>query len=308
MKKRFLTWSSIGVVGLALTLTSCGGGEEKEPEQEPKQEVVEEDTNEVVIEAPEFDPNMNYAVPTPNELFTIIKETGVEFDASILNSADNASSYTSKKHQALNFGIYSADLAFTSSFEIGAEALKYFSTIKSLSNDLGINNAFDETVFKRVEENINSGNSDSLLMLSNDTYFQAYSYLEDNDRGSTLALIVLGGWVESLYIMTNLSEYEEGSSLVERVGEQKLTMENLMGFLMSYESDSDIAETMEELAEIEELFWSFEEEEGSATSTTEEEGMYVLSGGSTIVVTEEQYNSLKEKISELRNDIVEGEL
>ena len=53
------------------------------------------------------------------------------------------------------------------------------------------------------------------MFLSNDTYFQAYSYLEENERGSTLALIVLGGWIESLYIMTNLGEYEEGSSLLD---------------------------------------------------------------------------------------------
>ena len=108
--------------------------------------------------------------------------------------------------------------------------------------------------------------------------------------------------------MTNLGEYEEGSSLITRVGEQKLTIGNLMGFLMKYQDDKDVTEVMEELAEIEELFWSFEEEEGDAASVAKEGEIYVLSGGSTILVSAEQFESLKEKITELRTDIVEGEL
>ena len=151
-------------------------------------------------------------------------------------------------------------------------------------------------------------NSDSLSFLSNDTYFQAYSYLEENERGSTLALIVLGGWIESLYIMTNLGEYEEGSNLVARIGEQKLTVGNLMGFMMKYQDDSNVAEVMEELADIEELFWSFEEVEGDDVKTSQEGDIYVLSGGSTITVSAEQYEELKELVSELRNEIIEGEL
>ena len=108
--------------------------------------------------------------------------------------------------------------------------------------------------------------------------------------------------------MTNLGEYEEGSNLVARVGEQKLTVGNLMGFMMKYQDDSNVAEVMEELADIEELFWSFEEEEGDDVTTEQEGDVYVLSGGSTIMVSAEQYEELKELVATLRNDIIEGEL
>ena len=305
MKKNMLKWNVIALVGLVIGFSSCGEEVSPEGEKVVTEENVEDTT---FLDMPELDADMAYSVPTPNELFAVIKESGVLYDGSILNSPDNIEKYSSKKIQALNFGVYFADLAFASSFEENASILGYFSTIKVLSDELGISNALDAAIYEKVEMSLESNDSDSLLFLSNDTYFQAYSYLEENERGSTLALIVLGGWIESLYIMTNLGAYEEGSNLVARIGEQKLTVGNLMGFMMKYQDDSNVAEVMEELADIEELFWSFEEEVGVDVSTSQEGDVYVLSGGSTIMVSAEQYEKLKELVSKLRNEIIEGEL
>lgn len=300
MKKNMLKWNVIALVGLIIGFSSCG--EEISPETKEVSSITETETE------TETEKVIAYSVPTPNELFAVIKETGVLYDGSILNSPDNSEKYSSKKMQALNFGVYFADLAFASSFEENASILGYFTTIKVLSDELGISNALDAAIYEKVDMSLENDDSDSLLFLSNDAYFQAYSYLEENERGATLALIVLGGWIESLYIMTNLGEYEEGSNLVARIGDQKLTVGNLMGFMMKYQDDSNVLEVMEELADIEELFWSFDEVEGDDVSTSQEGDIYVLSGGSTIMVSAEQYEKLKELVSELRNEIIEGEL
>ena len=298
-------WNVVALIAVVIGFSSCG--EEVSPEKEKiALETNSEDT--VLLDMPELNPDMAYSVPTPNELFAVIKETGVLYDGTILNSTENIEKYSSKKIQALNFGVYFTDLAFASSFSENASILSYFGTIKILSDDLGISNALDAAIYEKVEANLENDDADSLLFLSNETYFKAYSYLEENERGSTLALIVLGGWIESLYIMTNLGEYEEGGNLVARIGEQKLTVENLMGFMMKYQDDSNVAEVMEELADIEELFWSFEEEEGDDVTTQQEGDVYVLSGGSTIMVSSEQYEELKGLVAALRNDIIEGEL
>lgn len=305
MKKNMFKWNVVALIAVVIGFSSCG--EEVSPEKEKiALETNSEDT--VLLDMPELNPDMAYSVPTPNELFAVIKETGVLYDGTILNSTENIEKYSSKKIQALNFGVYFTDLAFASSFSENASILSYFGTIKILSDDLGISNALDAAIYEKVEANLENDDADSLLFLSNETYFKAYSYLEENERGSTLALIVLGGWIESLYIMTNLGEYEEGGNLVARIGEQKLTVENLMGFMMKYQDDSNVAEVMEELADIEELFWSFEEEEGDDVTTEQEGDVYVLSGGSTIMVSSEQYEELKGLVAALRNDIIEGEL
>ena len=305
MKKNILKWNVIALFGLVICFSSCG---EEASSEKGKVAEVENVEDTIFLDMPELDPDMAYSVPTPNELFAVIKETGVAYDGSILNSTDNREKYSSKKAQALNFGVYFADLAFASSFEENASILSYFGTIKVLSDELGISNALDAAIYEKVEMSLENQDSDSLLFLSNDTYFQAYSYLEENERGSTLALIVLGGWIESLYIMTNLGEYQEGGDLVARIGEQKLTIGNLMGFMMKYQDDSNVAEVMEGLADIEELFWSLEEVEGDDVSTSQKDDVYLLSGGSTIMVSAEQYEKLKELVSKLRNEIIEGEL
>ena len=181
MKKNMLKWNVIALVGLVIGFSSCG--EEVSPEEEKvvTEENVEDTT---LLDMPELDADMAYSVPTPNELFAVIKETGVLYDGTILNSPDNIEKYSSKKIQALNFGVYFADLAFASSFEENASILSYFATIKVLSDELGISNALDAAIYEKVEMSLESNDSDSLLFLSNDTYFQAYSYLEENERGS----------------------------------------------------------------------------------------------------------------------------
>ena len=191
-----LKWNVITLMGLIAVFSSCGEKNEKgDKDDVPVEDAV--DTS--AIGDSDYDPEMEYSVPTPNELFTIIKETGVKFDPSVLNSTENREKYTTKKSKALNFGVYFADLAFTSSYEKSTDILGYFGTIKILSDELGVSNALDASIYERVETSIENEDSDSLMFLSNDTYFQAYSYLEDNDRGSTLALIVLGGWIKFVH-------------------------------------------------------------------------------------------------------------
>jgi glutathionyl-hydroquinone reductase len=71
-----------------------------------------------------------YQVPTPNELFMVIQSLNLSYNASLLNSPDNADKYTSKASQALNFGVYSADLALAASFKDATQRL--FHILKQL--------------------------------------------------------------------------------------------------------------------------------------------------------------------------------
>jgi hypothetical protein len=208
----------------------------------------------------------------------------------------------------LNFGVYSADLALAASFKDATATISYFKAVRKMGESLNINNAFDETVFKRIEENINKGNLDSLTILSNETYFDAYSYLEESDRGATLALIVVGGWVESLYLLSHSGEYKEGGEFAKRLGEQRLTLENLLNFLMKYESDTDVMDIMGELADLDMFFMGLEMSEEGNVETVEEEGMYLLTGGADVIITQTDYETLKKLVSDLRSAIVSGSL
>ncbi|MDG2370490.1 MAG: hypothetical protein P8M12_07585 [Flavobacteriales bacterium] len=262
------------------------------------------------FEAPQSDVDLSvtYQVPTPNELFTLFSDVEVAFDANLLNSTSNTEKYSSNKIKALNFGVYSTDLAFAANFGEATASLKYFSVIKNLGDELNVNNAFDQLVFDRIEQNIQANNSDSLFNLSNETYYNAYTYLKDNDRGSTLSLIVVGGWVESLYILTNLVDYEVDKELLSRIADQRLTLENLYGFMAEYQSDSDVSEIMASLLPIEEVLMNLESEESSIETGVNDNGTYNLDGGADFFMSQDEFNSLKEAVNALRNSIVESEI
>lgn len=301
--KKLKTWKPlmIGVIGASVSLASCG----EETPADTKPVVESKDTVEVVEVV---DDNMYYSVPTPNELFNVLKTLNMPFNASLMNDPANVENYTETMAQALNFGVYSADLAMSASYNEGTNTLAYFKVIRKLGEALNINNAFDETVFKRVEENINSGASDSLTVLSNDTYYDAYSYLQENQRGSTLALIVIGGWVESIHILANSGDFVEGSEFSKRLADQRLTMENLMGFLMEYQDDDNVSTIMEELIPLDEFFMNLEVIEGDAITTTQEEGVYVLTGGSDVSMSAADFEVLKTLVSDLRSSIINADI
>ena len=288
----------------AFIFMSCQNTEVNNEESE----VVDLEEQDVEESQSDIDLSVSYQVPTPNELFTLFSDVEVNFDANLLNSTTNTEKYNSNKIKALNFGVYSTDLAFAANFGEVTASLKYFKVIKNIGDELNVNNAFDQLVFDRIEQNIQANNSDSLFNLSNETYYNAYSYLKDNERGSTLSLIVVGGWVESLYILTNLVDYEVDKELLSRIADQRLTLENLYGFMAEYQSDSDVSEMVASLLPIEDVLMNLESEESSIETGVDDNGTYNLDGGADFFLTQDEFISLKEAVNALRTSIVESEI
>jgi hypothetical protein len=296
MRRFPLSMSAVFVVSsIALLATSCG---DKEPG-----DVIPDTTTETTDEKPTF----QVGVPTPNEFFLVIKDLKANSASVVLADLSKASTLEGAKAQALNFGIFSADLAYISTFDLNNKALDYFKAVKQIGDKLNITGAFDETVFQKVQDNLNSG--DSLMMLSNDTYFEAYNYLIENERGNVLAMIVAGGWLESLHIVTSLvGDYRDNDETIQRIADQKLTLENIFEFMSTYSDDPDVMSTMEDLADIDILFSELDVVELESAETTVENGKHMLSGGSKFVMNKEKYDQLRKLVSELRNKYLSATL
>ena len=290
----------------AFSITSCSNSNEAEvsaASEEVVGQIEEESTSELVED------HMFYQVPTPNELFAVLKNADVAYNRENLNDISNVNKYETKASKALNFGVYTADLAYITSLGQMDDASKFFETIRNLSKDLEIENAVDEVILKRLQSNLENSNADSLFYLSNETYYNAYSYLEENDRRDVLAMIVVGGWIEGLNIILNLEPYSEGSEVCQRIADQKLTLENLMIFTSTIENDQ-LSEIVGELSAIEEVFNSENtEEEAEATEFTSnesEDGVMIFGGGVSSSISEAQFNELKSIVLDLRTSIIEG--
>ncbi len=289
--------SQAAIVSFAtIFLASCGGSEEGE-----LTDITDEDTT-TVVEEPGS--QVDYAVPTPNELFEIVKLQGGEERVGLVNPVEKKDSYVDHKIKCLNFGVYSADLAYMSCFGIGTDFLKYFKVIEEMGDDLGISGAFDKDIMDRIENN--EGDSDSLFSISNDSYYDSYMYLEENDKGVELSLIMAGGYIESLFIVCNLvDKYKADDLIVEKIGDQKVVLENLLDFILEYADDPNVSETMDDLISLSDVFEnSMEFEESGTNIANNNEGTLILSGGGSFKMTEKAFKDIKSKVTELRTNII----
>jgi len=282
-------------IATGLVLSACNGDDNKEEIENTadstKTEQVE--TNNPVSET-------FFQVPSPGEMLTFIKMVGGKNNknTSFLSSPDNQKNDTDAKSKALNFGIYSCDLSYCSIFEIGAEALKYFKCVKTMGDQIGVSSAIKPETMKRLEGNV--GNSDSLAVITDDVYFSSFETLENGQQGTTLALVVAGGWIESLFIATNLAKYEANSPVIERLADQKYTLENLIEFLKKHEADANVAGVK---ADFEGLLAGVNkiEQKDVNVNAKDEKGKKMLGGGKQLVVSEALYKAITEKIKSIRN-------
>jgi hypothetical protein len=294
-----------------LTLFACSS---PQSENSSSKEVSDDDKSEMVAnDMSSEDVSAFYQVPTPNELFAVLKNTTTTYNKEILNDISNKDNYNTKILRGLNFGVYAADLAYASSMGNIEDATQIFETIRVLSQQLQIENALDEVILQRIKSNKESSNADSLFYLSNEVYYNAYSYLENNKRSDVLGMIVLGGWIEGLNIILNLGDYLEDSEVVQRIADQKLTLENLLIFISRID-DQELNKVVANLSPIKDVFKNVvednEESELSTSTFTDANGETVamFGGGSSITVTKDQFDQLKNIVEELRNSIIEGAL
>ena len=142
------------------------------------------------------------------------------------------------------------------------------------------------------------------MKVTNDTYFDIVRFLEDNERKSTLALISTGGWLESLYIVSNLvGTYSADNKTIQLVADQKLIFENLMLYLDQNKNDENIKSVISELQPIKVIYDQLKEEKNeTGVNKTKTKG-YVVGGGSKIVISKEQFQKLKETITIVRNKL-----
>jgi len=261
----------------------------------------EDDTTTVQLN--EDETRFFYLVPSPEDLFEFTSDAQLIFNPDILNSTDNVEKYIDTKSKEINFGIYAADLAYCAAFSKNQETVEYLHVVRNLSDKVGISAAFDESLIKRIE-NIDD-NKDSLKTVSSDTYYDIVTFLEKNERIGTLALISTGGWIESLYIVTNLiTKYQENSASIQRIADQKIIFSNLILYLEQNKDSEYVSKTLELISPIKQIFDELEvvkvEESSNSTNT---DGKIVVGGNTKIKITEEQFKKLKETISKVRNNI-----
>ncbi|NUM51313.1 MAG: hypothetical protein HUU48_09370 [Flavobacteriales bacterium] len=282
---------------VALVISGCGGGADDSANDDTTEPVNPDKTNLLQIDGKVF------SVPSPIQTALLIQKVGSTYNASLLNSPKNTTKYSSNYQKAVNLGVFGADLGYVTIYEQTQDAISFLTAVNSLADDLGVMGAFDRTLLERFEKNL--GNKDSLLVLVTDAYQGADAYLKNNERNDVGALILAGGWIETLWFATNVANQTQNADVIRRIGEQKNTLNNLIKILTPYYSKSEFAGLVDQLMDLNEVFTQVTNTYTYVQPTVDEKNkITTINSTSEVVVTKEQLKLISEKISAIREKII----
>lgn len=297
---------SLFPVLLLLVFMAC---DSKKPDQQAIVDMVEKEAMEEDI--PEIhDDVLNdiiQQIPSPLEISVLLKEVGSKYDNEILNPSENTSKYNSNFKKALNLGVYGTDLGYTNIYEHNQDALFYLDAIKTLAEDLSIGQFFDFGTIKRLAAN--SRNVDSLLLISTRNFNQINDYLQEQRRSNLSVLLLTGGWLEALHISCQVYASNPGNvELQERIGEQKIILENILLLLSFYgKGDPNVTLLIGELNGLKKVFDQIEITYTYKESTYDVvDGVLMIHDNSTssINITDEHLNDIIGITGSIRNGII----
>ena len=289
--------SLISVITLSALMFSCAESPKNENSEKKTEEAEEKNSNLFAIEGKVF------SVPSPIQTAFLLKEVGTEFQSALMHNTDDAKKYVTTHEKALNLGIYGADLGYSTIYDQSQEALAYMAVSKRLTEDLGISGIYNEELLERFENNI--GNEDSLMTLVSDAFKTANRYLKDSDQEDLSALILAGGWVETLHFATQLANMSNMPEIRNRIGEQKITIENMINLLLPHQKNEEVSKLINDLNELKDIYagitfsYEFKEPETDAESKRT-----VIKSVSSVEMTKEQMSDITDKVTAMRNRII----
>ena len=245
-----------------------------------------------------------YGILNPVEISSIFNRLGVPYNSAIINPVSNKDLYQSNAKASINTGIYGVDLGYIKIFGVGQGMIDYMVTIREMSNKLGIPDRYVTEPIRIMQSDI--ADPDTIMHLMNNAFEEMENHLRTGGRESTAGLMVLGGWVESLYISTQLV-YDPSNpdpEAIEKIAEQKFTLTTLLSFLKNYYDDPVVVYYTKKLKYLKRYFDSFDIYFKKGDLEIDRTKQVFRATGSEMTITVENLNNIKDYIAKLRTEMV----
>lgn len=238
---------------LVLSLVNCSGGK--------KGDTGNETSSEAKLDKEELQKKVEevvYPLPTPFEVTEMINNIEASYIIGLANETGNVDKYFTDKDQAVNLGVYSADLSYASTYNMKQEVMTYMDAIENLVVELGITGAFSANFVDEVEANLD--NKDKLVELITQSFYDTYGYLVKNNKEDLSLLVLAGTWIEAMYISCNISEtVYHNPELVKVIMHQKTSLNELVNLLAPHNEHESIQSILSDLKPIKEVYDSVSE-------------------------------------------------
>lgn len=268
------------VLTVTLAFSACQSGKKKDGNKEDKGAVATKKIEKEEIEKDVRD--FVYPLPTSFEVTEMLNRIGASYILTLSNPAGNVDKYLTEKKQAINLGVYGADLSYASTYNQKQQIMSYMEASRKLIDALNISGALPSDIIEQIEQN--EENKDKLVEIITNTFYDTYDYLNANNRSAVSMLVLAGSWVEALYITTNISEDTyQNKEMVKIVMQQKSSLNKLLDLMKNYEENEDVAEVMTQLEPLAKVYNMVEEN----------------------AISEKQMDIIIDEVSKVRADFVE---
>ncbi len=244
-----------------------------------------------------------YNMYLPVEMASVFEQVGAVYRPGILNPPNNADRYSGSYKMAMNLGVYGVDLSYTKMFGEAQKSIEYIAAINDISRHLGIPGDLLTSALDNLEDNI--ANQDSVSANANRIYKKADKYLRESDREYAAAMIVLGGWVEAMYIAGNIFNRDpDNPEIMERIALQKYSLNNLISLLSNHQSEISVSKYILMLKILKDEFDKFEillEQEGTQVDTA---ARTISTSGYKTTATSDNIKEISKIIASIRADVV----
>jgi hypothetical protein len=244
-----------------------------------------------------------YQMSLPVEMARLFEQVGANYFPEILNSTDQLSRYETPLQVAMNLGVFGVDLSYVKIYERQQDAVNYLTAIQRLSDELGIPQALYTEVLTNLEKYVS--NKDSLARIAKKIYFSTDNYLRGKGEKSSAAMIMMGGWVEGMYIATQIYERDEGNiKLLEKIAEQKYSLNSLISLMNNYYGNEEMTEYLLMLKNLRRSFNRFQIYYKMDDVTVDTVNKVISASKYYIDVKPENILEISSKLASLRNKIV----
>jgi hypothetical protein len=137
-----------------------------------------------------------------------------------------------------------------------------------------------------------------------EAFMNSSSYLKENNRSAISAIVLVGGWIEGLYLATHLVDESEinQSGLVERIVDQKLSLINMTRLLNQYKENQDVKEIIILVEDLKKVYDEIKITTTPVHVVDDEASVAKLRSQTEATINIEQFKELKKQVEIIRKN------
>jgi hypothetical protein len=144
-----------------------------------------------------------------------------------------------------------------------------------------------------------------MLNLVSVAYRNTDAFLKNNDRLNIGACVLAGGWLETIYFSTMIADKGKDQELINRIGEQKHTLENIIKMLQPYAAEEEYGKLLDDLMNLAYDFDAIDIKYTYVKPITDVDAKTTtINSTSDVVISEEHLKTISDRVAEIRNGLI----